>query len=128
MEGALTGAAIGGVVGLAGGAVVAKIFAGSVLANTGAVVSGIKTAVGIKATQEVAKRTFSELIDDITKNPKRWKMVKEVVSESTKKGNKGGFSIKRVYRCIKTGEYIYEHILKDKFGRIIDQHFRPYGK
>lgn len=74
------------------------------------------------------KRSFTQLIQDITKNPRNWKMTKEVIKQSTKKGNRGGVSIERVYKSKKTGEYIYEHILKDKFGRIIDKHFRPYGK
>ncbi len=89
--------------------------------------SSIKTAVkGVP--KKVVKRSFSELMQDINKNPRNWKITKEVIKKSTKKGNRGGLSIERVYKSKKTGEYIYEHILKDKLGRIIDRHFRPYGK
>ena len=107
--GAALGALLGPYVAKLGGKVAAKL--------------GIKTA-----TKKVAKRSFSQLIKDITKHPKKWKMTKEVITQSTRRGNRGGLSIERVYKSKKTGEYIYEHILKDKSGRILEQHFRPYGK
>ena len=107
--GAVLGAFLGPYVAKLGGKVAAKL--------------GIKTA-----TKKVAKRSFSQLIKDITKHPKKWKMTKEVITQSTRRGNRGGLSIERVYKSKKTGEYIYEHILKDKSGRILEQHFRPYGK
>jgi len=46
-DGALIGAAIGAAVGMIGGAVAAKLLAGSAVANTGAVFEGIKSAIGI---------------------------------------------------------------------------------
>ncbi len=87
----------------------------------------VKTTVK-SSTKQIEKRTFRELIADINKHPDRWKMTSEKISKSTKKGNKGGASIERTYYCEETEEYIYEHILKNKSGRIIDQHYRPYGK
>ena len=107
--GAALGAFLGPYVAKLGGKVAAKL--------------GIKTA-----GRQVVKRSFSQLIKDISSNPRNWKMTKQVISKSTNMRNKGGLSIERIYKCKKTGEYIYEHILKDKFGKIIDQHFRPYGK
>lgn len=107
-----------------GGAVLGA-FLGPYVAKLGGKVAA---KLGIKSTKRVVKRSFTQLIQDITKNPRNWRMTKEVIKQSTKKGNRGGLSIERVYKSKKTGEYIYEHILKDKFGRIIDKHFRPYGK
>ena len=108
----------------AGGAVLGA-FLGPYVAKLGGKVAA---KLGIKTTKKVMKRSFTQLIQDITKNSRNWKMTKEVIKQSTKKGNRGGVSKERVYKSKKTGEYIYEHILKDKFGRIIDKHFRPYGK
>ena len=109
--------------------------------GVGESVRGVKTAKKIvdegkdavkatvkSSTKQIEKRTFRELINDINKHPDRWKMTSEKITKSTRKNNKGGTSIERVYYCEETGEYIYEHILKNKSGRIVDQHYRPYGK
>lgn len=107
--GTALGAFLGPYVAKLGGKVAAKL--------------GIKTA-----SKQVIKRSISQLIKDISSNPRNWKMTKQVIYKSTNMRNKGGLSIERTYKCKKTGEYIHEHILKDKFGKIIDRHFRPYGK
>ncbi|MDQ2085524.1 RHS repeat-associated core domain-containing protein [Herbivorax sp. ANBcel31] len=74
-------------------------------------------------------RTFKELLDDIDSNPNDWQKTGESIVESTKKGNKGGNSVEIEYTNVKTGEKIYEHILKDINDNLIEQpHFRPYPK
>lgn len=77
----------------------------------------------------ITGRTFKDLLTDIEKNPKAWKVTRESVVESTKKGNKGGVSIERELTNTKTGEKLFEHILIDSKGKLIEQpHYRPYGK
>jgi RHS repeat-associated protein len=73
--------------------------------------------------------SLKDRISSITNQPKLWKEISKNVEAATRKGIRdGGKSVQIIYENIKTGEQIVKHILMDKFGKIIESHYRDVFK
>ena len=76
-----------------------------------------------KAGREVASR----LIGDVTDNPGNWKTVGSFTEAAVNKKAKGGISIQTVMEN-EAGDRVVRHTVRDKSGKVIDDHYRPIFK
>jgi RHS repeat-associated protein len=76
------------------------------------------------------ERKFKDNIKDKENNPDNWAKTGESTIPSTKTGNRdGGTSTETEWTNKETGDRIYEHQLKDKEGKTIEEpHYRPFPK
>jgi hypothetical protein len=70
-------------------------------------------------------RPLPELIRDYEADPGSWEIIRTETVPSTKRGNKGGWSVQELLRHKGTGEEMVRHTLLRPDGRLLGQpHFR----
>ena len=74
----------------------------------------------------VVSSGFSDLIKDIKNNPSNWEKVNETKEMAKKARN--GISVETEYINKNTGQRIYKHTVTNSKGKIVHDHYRPYGK
>jgi RHS repeat-associated protein len=82
-----------------------------------------------KGTMKIKQPSMRARINDINKNPGKWRVTRQQVSKGTGKNHRNKWSIEtqlrhKRYSWIK----IYRHALTSKKWRIYERHYRPWGK
>jgi uncharacterized protein RhaS with RHS repeats len=76
-----------------------------------------------RAGREVASR----LINDVSANPGNWRVVGSFTEAATNRKARGGVSIQTVFEN-EAGDQVVRHTVRDRSGRVIDDHYRPVLK
>ena len=89
----------------------------------------LKTNITNVINSVIQANDFKDNLKDKEENPADWEVTGSSTIPSTKKGNFGGTSTETEWTNSETGDQIYEHELRNKGGRLIeDPHYRPYPK
>jgi hypothetical protein len=91
-------------------------------AGVGAGIVGFGGGYG-RAGREVASR----LIRDASDNPRNWTTVGSFTEAATNKKARGGVSMQTIMENA-AGDRVVRHTVRDKAGKVIDDHFRPVYK
>lgn len=75
------------------------------------------------------EQTFKDKIKDFSENPDNWEKTEDSEVESTNIRNRGGTSLEEEFTNKLTGEKLWRHTLKNRYGKPIEEpHFRKYPK
>lgn len=86
----------------------------------------LRSRAGISAANTT--RTFSQIIDDFSANPSKWRSVSAHTEQATSHVARGGVSIQEIFENVETGERVVRHTVFTSSGRVIDEHLRPFYK
>lgn len=92
-------------------------------AGVGAGVFGFGGGYG-RAGREAAKAAAGRLIRDATENPGNWRAVGAFTEEATGRKARGGVSTQVIMQN-EQGDQLVRHIVRDKDGNVVEDHFRP---
>jgi RHS repeat-associated protein len=99
--------------------------------GTAAIGTTVELAEEVKGAWDwywAEREAFKNKLKDIENNPENWEETGKTSEPATGLRNRGGESIEEEFTNKNTGEKLWRHTLKNRNGKVIDQHYRPYPK